>query len=365
MLFVGAMTGTSVDALDLALLDLPSDVKPLAASTVPLPGALRERLLGLAQPGVNEVERMGQAHTQLGAFIGTTTLDFLATQQIQPHDVRAIGSHGQTIRHQPHGASPFTLQIGDGNVIAEITGIDVVTDFRGRDLAAGGQGAPLVPLYHQALFGASNEPIAIVNIGGIANVSILRAGGLSGGFDTGPGNALVDAWTQSRRGESFDANGDWARSGSCQSDLLAALLREPFYEGPPPKSTGKELFNLNYLETRLSAFPTLAEVDVQATLVELTAKSIADALDNHASDCRELVICGGGRNNGFLMERLAAVNATRTVRRAEELNVDGDAIEAAAFAYLAWQHIERIPGSASAVTGAQGPRVLGCLYPAN
>lgn len=365
MLFVGVMTGTSVDGLDLALLDLPNDLKPQAARTSPFPSALRERLVALTSPENDEIVRMGETHVELGNFIASTCLEFIAELGLDPGQIRAIGNHGQTIRHHPNAPFPFSVQIGSGHVIAETTGIDVVADFRGRDIAAGGQGAPLVPTYHKALFVHDTVVRVIVNIGGIANLTILHPEDSStGGFDTGPGNALIDAWMQECRDEPYDPKGSWARSGRIREPLLNQLLSDPYYDETPPKSTGKEHFNLAYVCRHVAKLPNLPQVDVQATLVELTSQSITSAINQHAAACTEFVVCGGGRLNDYLMSRLEKLNPNRTVHKTEALGIDGDAIEAAAFAYLAWQFIERLPGNQPTVTGADGLRVLGCLYPA-
>lgn len=365
MLFVGVMTGTSVDGLDLALLDLPNDLKPQAARTTPFPPSLRERLVALTSPKDNEIVRMGETNVQLGNFIAEACLDFIAELGIHATEVRAIGNHGQTIRHHPNASFPFSVQIGNGHVIAEKTKIDVVADFRGRDIAAGGQGAPLVPTYHNALLGDDELDRVIVNIGGIANITILSQEDHSyRGFDTGPGNALLDAWIQEYRSKPYDAQGAWATSGEFHDPLLKQLLNDPYYRETPPKSTGKEHFNLPYVRGHTADFSDIAPVDVQATLVELTTRTITSAIDQHAATCTDIVVCGGGRLNDYLMHRLEALNPKRVIRTSESLGINGDAIEAAAFAYLAWQFIERLPGNQPKVTGADGLRVLGCLYPA-
>ena len=365
MLFVGVMTGTSVDGLDLALLDLPNDLKPKAARTTPFPPSIRERVVALTSPGNDEIVRMGEAHIQLGNFIAATCLDFITELGIGANEIRAIGSHGQTIRHHPNADFPFSVQIGNGHVIAEKTGIDVVADFRGRDIAAGGQGAPLVPTYHNALFGDDEISRVIVNIGGISNVTILNHEDHAfTGFDTGPGNALLDAWMQECRDKPYDAQGAWASSGKIHEALLKQLLSDPYYHELPPKSTGKEHFNLSYVQRHIADLQNVAHEDVQATLNELTAQTITTAIDRHAAKRTDIVVCGGGRLNDFLMYRLKTLNPRRAIHPSESLGIDGDAIEAAAFAYLAWQFTERLPGNQPNVTGADGLRVLGCLYPA-
>ena len=363
---VGVMTGTSVDGLDLAYSTPPSDLRPIHATTVPLPEVLRAQLIALASPGSDEIALMGLAHVGLGQFIADSILTFIESIGLTPEQVEVIGSHGQTIRHAPDGPHAFTVQIGDGSVIAERTGIDVVADFRSRDVAAGGQGAPLVVGYHEALFGGTDQARVILNIGGIANISILsnEPSTQLSGFDTGPGNALLDAWVTHCGKGTYDQNGKWAQQGQINEPLLDLLLQDAYYSQQPPKSTGKEHFNLTYLNAQLANFESINPVDIQRTLVELTTRTISSAITTHANSTQEVVVCGGGRHNAFLLERLGSMLPNVNVLTSEDLNIDGDAIEAAAFGYLAWQFIERKPGNVTAVTGAKGPRVLGCLYPA-
>lgn len=358
--FIGTITGTSMDGLDLALLDVQQDsIRVLAAHTQPLPLALREMLVALAHSQLdNEIDALGQADTQLGEFVGTCVLDFLRQQSTAAQDIIAIGSHGQTVRHRPDGQFPFTLQIGDPNRIAERTGITTVADFRRRDMAAGGQGAPLVPPFHQALFGSSTQSRTIVNIGGISNITVLTPNQPPRGHDTGPGNALLDAWCAQHKGEPYDAHGQWASSGTVHGDLLQRLLTDPYLSLQPPKSTGKEHYNLAWLKQQLPGMDLPAE-DVQATLVAFTAQSIARDIP---VDTESVFVCGGGRMNGALMRELATL-LTIPVAPTEALSVDGDAIEAAAFAWLAYRRVNGLPGNASTVTGASGERVLGAIYP--
>lgn len=366
MNYVGVMTGTSVDGLDLALIDPDISLRPTASYTAPFPNSLRTELIELASNGVNDIERLGAADVALGQFTAQTVNGFLADQSLKREEIRAIGNHGQTVRHAPNETYPFTLQIGDANVIAERTGIDVIADFRRRDIAAGGQGAPLVPDYHQRLFGKPDVARTILNIGGIANVSLLSTAtdALTRGFDTGPGNALVDAWAKYCDVGPYDVNGDWARLGQLHKNLLGSLLRDPYYAKQPPKSTGKEHFNLEYIKSYLTEFADIEPANMQATLTELTAGTIVTAVKQHAPDCAEVIVCGGGRKNLFLMERLKALINPVRVWTSEDLDIDGDAIEAAAFGYLAWCFVNRRPGNVPTVTGATGPRVLGCLFPA-
>jgi anhydro-N-acetylmuramic acid kinase len=358
--YLGTITGTSVDGLDMALLDLSDGIRLAAAQTEPFPPELREQLLELSQPGNDHLDRVGEMDTALGQFIGEAVNRFLIETGIAAAEVAAIGSHGQTVRHRPDLTHPFTWQIGDPNRIAETTGITTVADFRRRDMAAGGQGAPLVPPFHAALFRTEGENRVVVNIGGIANVTILPGDPSRPvtGFDTGPGNCLLDAWCASQTGEAFDRDGQWARSGVPQDDLLQAMRWDPYLGRPPPKSTGREYFNLAWLDQYRGAE---ADRDVQRTLLELTAMTILDAVEQWASDRQRLIVCGGGRLNAFLMERLAEL-CDAPVEASEAHGFDGDAMEAAAFAWLAARRLDGRAGNAAAVTGAIGPRVLGAVY---
>ena len=364
MVYVGVMTGTSVDGLDVAVVEIVGGSPRLvAARTLPLPADLSAELVALASPGAGEVDRAGAADAALGEFIGRSVMDCLDQWNIPRSDVRAIGCHGQTIRHRPDRTPPFTVQIGDPNRVAEITGIDTVADFRRRDIAAGGEGAPLAPLFHAALFRHAERHRIVVNIGGIANATMLPAASESvAGFDTGPGNALLDAWTRHCTGEPFDRDGIWASRGNVSSDLLDALRTDPFLRREPPKSTGKEVYNLDYV-VRACAGLALSPVAVQATLLEFTAWSIASAIERWGPGSGDVVTCGGGRRNPALMQRLDAHLAGYRLLSADELGIDGDALEAAAFAWFAHRTIEGRPGNAPAVTGASGPRVLGAIYP--
>lgn len=378
MRYVGVMTGTSVDGLDVALIEIADALAIEAAATVPMPTPLAQELRALCSPGSNEVARLGAADARLGDFIGASVTECLRDWGVAATVVRAIGCHGQTIRHHPQSSPKFTVQIGDPNRIAEATGIDTVADFRRRDMAAGGEGAPLAPLFHAAVFRDAERNRAIVNIGGIANATLLPAGGESiRGFDTGPGNALMDAWIRHCRGDAYDVDGAWARSGSVSLDLLRILQRDPFVARQPPKSTGKETYHLGYVQRACRAAQDsgasattapphdgqdYAPADVQATLAEFTAWSIAEAV-NIKDEQGDVVLCGGGRRNTYLVERLAANLDGWRLLSTDDLGFDGDALEAAAFAWFAHRTLEGEPSNAPAVTGARGERVLGAVYP--
>ena len=358
LLYLGAMTGTSVDGLDLALIEVAGPAVNLVAQrTFPLPNTLRETLLKLGQ-GVNDnLDALGEADTELGRFIGETALGFIISQGLSAHAVRAIGSHGQTVRHRPNDRNAFTLQIGDPNHIAELTGVATVADFRRRDLAAGGQGAPLAPGFHAALFSHAQERRTVLNIGGISNITRLGTPLL--GFDTGPGNALMDPWCTKHLGAAFDESGAWAATGQVDEALLASLLSDPYLAQAPPKSTGREHYNLDWLSERLRS--ALRPEDVQRTLLELTAASITNAIATWAPETDRIIVCGGGRLNRLLMQRLAAL-AKASVDTADEHGWNGDAIESGVFAWLAHQRLNSAPANVPSVTGAAGPRVIGAIY---
>lgn len=359
--YVGCISGTSVDGLDLALLKVeqagPAEQLNLeAATTVKLPQPLRARLLQLANPGPGELDLLGQCDAELGDYIGESIVRFIERSGLQAVDVCAIGSHGQTVRHRPPPQhSAFTLQIGDPNRIAEKTGITTVADFRRRDMAAGGQGAPLVPPFHAALFARTERSRGVLNIGGISNITLFKP--TLTGFDTGPGNGLLDLWADEHLGQPYDDDGQWASSGNVDPNLLKRFKADPYFALAPPKSTGREYFNRDWLTQMLETTAARPE-DIQATLVELTAQCTVDA----CPPLDEIIVCGGGRLNSTLMARLAA-NTTAKVTTAEAQGFDGDAIEAAAFAWFAHRTINRLPGNAPTVTGARGERVLGGIYP--
>ncbi|AKC86553.1 anhydro-N-acetylmuramic acid kinase [Pseudoxanthomonas suwonensis] len=376
-LFLGLISGTSADGIDAALVEFPDDagtagLRLRAARTQPWAPALRERLVALGQGGEPaSLDELGRLDVQVAQAFAAAALGLLDEAGVAPAQVAAIGSHGQTLRHRPHGDAPFTLQVGDGNVIAERTGIATVADFRRRDVAAGGHGAPLVPAFHAALLHTPDEDRAVLNLGGIANYTLLPRAGAPGsddpgqavrGFDTGPANALLDAWCLRHTGEGFDADGAFAASGQVDAALLARLLEEPWFALPPPKSTGREQFHLDWVQSKLHGDESPA--DVQATLLELSAATIAGALLAHQPGTARVIACGGGVRNPQLLARIAARLPDAALESTAAHGLDPDFVEAMAFAWLARQTLAGLPGNLPAVTGARGPRVLGVVHPA-
>ncbi len=357
------MSGTSLDGVDALLVDFGAAQPQVCASGhTPYPPELRTELLELSHASHPELHRLAQLDVALGELYAASVQRLLEEAGTGAAEIEAVGSHGQTVRHHPHGPHPYTLQLGDPNLIAERTGITTVADFRRRDIAAGGQGAPLVPAFHAALFRHPDYTRVVLNLGGIANITVLpREHQLPvTGFDTGPGNALLDGWSARHRGTPYDAGGHWAGGGTALAPLLERLLDEPYFTLPPPKSTGRELFNLAWLNERLDG--TEVPQDVQATLLELTAVSVAQAIAGHAAETKEVLVCGGGVRNSALMERLAAHLAPCTVLSTAELGVDPQAVEAMAFAWLARETLAGRPGNLPAVTGAAHPVILGGIY---
>jgi anhydro-N-acetylmuramic acid kinase len=375
-LYIGLMSGTSMDGVDGVLVRL-DDTAPrlqvLAHADAPFDTALRAELFALNTAGPNELHRAALAGNALVRLYAQVVAQLLRLTGVAAHQVQAIGAHGQTVRHQPQSfdGCGYTLQLNQPALLAELSGITVVADFRSRDVAAGGQGAPLVPRFHQAIFSQTGQPTALLNLGGIANLTVLAAGaagsvqGLAGvsGFDCGPANALLDAWCLRSRGQAFDANGDWAASGSVIPALLERCLAEPYFELGPPKSTGRDLFNDHWLAQVLLGWQDCPAQDIQATLAELTARTCADAVLRHAAGCRELVVCGGGARNIHLLARLQAMLVHLTVTTSTQHGLDPQHVEACAFAWLARQAMLEMPGNLSQVTGARGERILGATYP--
>ncbi|RYY63630.1 MAG: anhydro-N-acetylmuramic acid kinase, partial [Comamonadaceae bacterium] len=364
MLYIGLMSGTSLDGIDAVLAHTSAGHLQVHghASTEFEPG-LRTELLTLNSAGSNELHRAALAGNALARACAALVQTLLARTGVQAAQIRAIGAHGQTVRHQPglHDGTGYTLQLNNPALLAELTGIDVVADFRSRDVAAGGQGAPLVPAFHASLFSQPDVDVAVLNLGGIANLSLLPAigrGEAVRGFDCGPANALLDHWCQRHRGQAYDAGGAWSASGHVNEALLAQALQEPYFGQALPKSTGRDLFNPAWLNARLAGVPDqLAAVDVQATLAELTARSCADALRLHAPRTHTLLVCGGGARNDDLMARLRRLLPNLHIETTDAHGLPTQQVEAAAFAWLAHLTLERLPGNLPAVTGARGLRV--------
>ncbi len=362
MLYIGVMSGTSLDGIDICVMNIDHQCSLIASQYMPMPSKLKADLLALCSSSSDEIARAALAEQQWVELTAQGISTLLAKTNLQPTDIRAIGSHGQTIRHEP--GLGFTVQIGNPALLAERTDICVVSDFRRRDMAAGGQGAPLVPAFHEMLFKQRNTSCAILNIGGFSNVTLLSAGLETRGFDCGPGNVLLDAWIQDKQQVAFDKNGDWAASGQVNQALLEHMLEEPFFNTQGPKSTGRELFNLNWLKRILSQLEAIADRDVQATLAQFTAVTVADAIIQAQPDTQEVWVCGGGAHNADLLQRLDQALANCFVAATDEIGVSADWMEAMAFAWLAHCCLERIPGNRPAVTGARAQRVLGAIYPA-
>ncbi len=365
-LYVGLMSGTSLDGIDAVLVDLEDRAPRLQAThQAPLPEALRGRIEAL-MGGAHTLSELGELDRILGELCADTVLRLLDRASTPAQAIQAIGSHGQTLYHQPRGTPPFTLQIGDPNVIAERTGITTVADLRRRDMAAGGEGAPLVPAFHAAALHSASEDRVILNVGGIANITVLAADPARPvtGFDTGPGNTLMDAWIRRHLNETFDRDGRWAAQGKAHAGLVRHMLNAPYFAAPPPKSTGREDFHLEWLEAQLRALDrTLSPQDIQASLLELTAQSIAQAISAQLPISPRVLVCGGGTHNRALMSRLQALLPGARVQSTAALGLDPDWVEATAFAWLAQQTLKGAPGNLPSVTGARRAVVLGGIYP--
>jgi anhydro-N-acetylmuramic acid kinase len=361
-LYIGLMSGTSLDGIDAVVVDFAHAKPKLVAHLYyPLDPDLRNAITSLRQPGFNEILRLAEMDVVLGNEFGNAVNLLLQKHRIGPDSIIAIGSHGQTIRHQPHYPYPFTLQIGDPNIIAAKTGITTIADFRRRDIALGGQGAPLVPAFHQYLFGEASQDRIILNIGGIANITLLYADAIKPamGFDTGPGNTLLDAWAVAHLHEPYDKNGEWGAKGTIDENLLDQLIHDPYFHLAPPKSTGQEYFNLLWLK-QFSPH-TISPANVQATLVELTARTIVNAINDYLPK-GEIYICGGGIHNPPLIKRIKTLAVHHKVDSTEKLGVPPDWMEAMAFAWLAKQTLNKKPGNLTDVTGARSESVLGGVY---
>ncbi len=362
--YIGLMSGTSADGIDATLISIDkTGIHTKAHLELPYDQDVRQQILNLCQPGDNEIDRLGELDRQLGEAFAGAVQQLLARHGLSARDIAAIGSHGQTVRHRPGYRSPFTLQIGDPNIIAERSAITVVADFRRRDMAAGGQGAPLAPAFHRAAFHSDTEKRVVANIGGMANITDLTHGDLVTGFDSGPGNALMDAWASLHLGRNYDEDGRWAASGTVNEALLEQWLRHPFFSAPFPKSTGREDFDRPWLEQTLQDHANVPAENVQASLMELTSRSLLQAIEASTTDYDALYICGGGACNLALMERLRQLSG-KPCRSTAELGIAPQQVEGAAFAWLAHQTLNRLPGNLPSVTGASGSRILGAIYPA-
>lgn len=361
--YVGLMSGTSLDGVDAVLASFDGQhIVCLASHHLPFDQTIRSEALALHERGHDELHRAALLGNQLTRSFADAVAGLLrkVSRGGTPPAIRAIGCHGQTVRHAPqHG---YTIQLNNPALLAELTGLTVVADFRSRDVAAGGQGAPLVPAFHDALFRVPDAHRVILNVGGIANLTNLAPGSTTTGFDCGPGNMLLDAWIQQRRGQPYDQDGAWAASGKLLPDLLARLMAHPFLALPPPKSCGREEFSLAWLQAQLTGYE--GPEDVQATLAEFTARTVVDTIRGHCGRPDELYVCGGGAQNALLMRLLAQHAVATRVATTDSLGLPPDRVEATAFAWLAWRTLHGEAGNLPAVTGARGPRILGAIYPA-
>ncbi len=361
------MSGTSLDGVDGVLVEFDGiGLRVAGFASVSFPAGLKAELLALNTSGADELHRAALAANALAEIYADVVQQLLQAGRLGASDVRAIGAHGQTVRHRPglFDGTGYTLQLNSPALLAERTGIAVVADFRSRDVAAGGQGAPLVPAFHQAVFGQAGSDVCVLNIGGIANLSVLGAQGEVLGFDCGPGNALMDHWCERHTGRPYDAGGAWAAQGQVLPGLLQRLLDEPYLHQPPPKSTGRDLFHPAWLQERLQGFGDAAPADVQATLTELTARVCAASVVSYGKESKLLAVCGGGARNGQLMARIGAALPGVAVQPTDALGLPSQQVEAAAFAWLARQAVHGLPGNLPLVTGSAGLRVLGAIYPA-
>jgi anhydro-N-acetylmuramic acid kinase len=361
--YIGVMSGTSLDGVDVVLAAIDERMVAQQASySHPIPLELKNAILGMCQGQQVTLAQVGDLDTRLGILFGEAVLGLMKKAGITAEEVTAIGCHGQTVWHQPKGDATFSMQLGDNNRIAAMTGVTTIGDFRRRDMAFGGQGAPLVPAFHQALLAHPTERRMILNIGGIANLSLLLPGQPIRGYDTGPGNMLLDAWIWRHRAQPYDKNAEWANSGRVNLTLLQQMLADPYFAEPAPKSTGREYFNIAWLEKQLSKVHELAPEDVQATLAELTAVSIAEQVQL-AGSCDRLMVCGGGARNPLVMARLSAMLPGTEVSTTDSFGISGDDMEALAFAWLAFRTLSGKAGNLPSVTGASQETVLGAIYP--
>lgn len=354
------MSGTSLDGADVVLVNLQDKPQVLGFASTPFPSLLRTLLLRLNQPAENDLQTAALAANELARVYAATLEKLLGRAKVRPADVCAIGCHGQTIRHRPDLG--FTIQLQNPALLAELTNITVVADFRSRDIAAGGQGAPLVPAFHDRVFRHAMHDRAVVNIGGISNITLLLRGQSAWGFDCGPGNMLMDTWSSRNLGQLFDAGGKWAASGNIIPALLESMLDERYFAEPPPKSTGRDLFSLQWLQRKLD--PNYRTQDIQATLLELTARVIANDIARHAPLCSAVYLCGGGAQNKALVARLGGLLSSMQVHKTDQLGIPAQQVEAVAFAWLAQQAMNGKSIDLTLITGARHPAILGAIYPA-
>lgn len=363
-LYLGIMSGTSLDGVDLALMDFAAKPKLVASGFVSMPEDLRVDLSTLLKTGETSLQKLGEIDHCLGVLYSNCVNEFLVKNQITANQITAIGCHGQTVWHSPQGTFPFTMQIGDMNLVAARTGITTIGDFRRKDMAVGGQGAPLVPAFHEAVFARPNQFTVVLNIGGISNISVLDPEAETIGYDVSVGNALMDSWIEKHLGKRYDKNAEWAKTGEVLPELLDEMLAEPFLTLPPPKSTGRELFNLTWLATFLEKLPACKAEDVQRTLAEFTAQSVINELQQwQTKEKKVLLVCGGGARNPLLMARFQALLPDWQVGTTNDYGIDLDYVEAAAFAWLAYRRMENLPSNMPSVTGAKQAVSLGVIFP--
>ncbi len=367
-IFIGLMSGTSLDAIDAVACQLYANhVEIIATYHQPIATELKQQLLYLSSEQTDakypeKIQLLGQLDTQLGQLFADTVLNLLIQHQLCATQIKAIGSHGQTIRHHPDLKHGFSLQIADPNRIAQLTGITTIADFRRRDLVVNGQGAPLVPAFHQALFYKANDNRVVINIGGMANITVLATNANQViGFDTGPGNVLLDTWIGQHQEKAYDHNGDWAKQGQINQILLQQFLNDPYFQLPPPKSTGREYFHIEWLKQFLKD-KQLSSIDIQTTLTELTAMTISQAIKKYAPATQTVLICGGGANNQYLLQRISQQLDVINISTTKEYGLDPQWVEATAFAWLAKQTLNRLTGNLPSVTGATLPVILGGIY---
>ncbi|WP_150538624.1 anhydro-N-acetylmuramic acid kinase [Actinobacillus vicugnae] len=364
-LYLGVMSGTSLDGVDLCLMDFAKNPPKLTAcGFIPMPEELRRSLSALLKSGETSLQNLGEIDHRLGLLYAEGINQFLAENQLTAQDIQAIGCHGQTVWHSPNSRFPFTMQIGDMNLVAAKTGITTVADFRRKDMAVGGQGAPLVPAFHEGIFASAERLTVVLNIGGISNISVLAPNQPTIGYDVSVGNALMDSWIELHQAKRYDKNAEWAKTGTLIPELLACLLDETFFQLPAPKSTGRELFNLTWLAEKAKHLNAYRPQDVQRTLAEFTAQSVVNELNTLKSEKQcLLLVCGGGARNPLLMQRFCELLPSWTVATTSEYGLDIDYVEAAAFAWLAYQRIHNLPSNLPRVTGANQSVSLGVIYP--